>query len=79
MSRRLQLAGVALVSAGVTAGVILSIQKLIRRERVRKLKESIPSGDGRVEERVSTTPTLQLQAHFISVNRVGCRLRNISN
>ena len=39
VSRRLQLAGVALAAAGVTAGVILSAQKLIRRERVRKLKE----------------------------------------
>jgi hypothetical protein len=55
--RRLQLAGVAIISAGVTAGVILSAQKLIRRERVRKLKESIPIGDERIEEKVrQTTP-----------------------
>ena len=67
LSRRLQLAGVAIISAGVTAGVILSAQKLIRRERVRKLKESIPNSDGHIEEKVSVSTHFAVpSSHFRS-------------
>ena len=44
-SHRFQIIAVAVISTGVTAAAILGSQRIRREIRVRKLKESISSGE----------------------------------